>query len=48
MVAIATARRVANRIAAIEPEEKPPEPSVPREAVLGLAEIEFQGRAPRR
>ncbi len=43
MVAIATARRVANRIAAIEPEEKPPEPSVPREAVPGLAEIESKG-----
>lgn len=43
MVAIATARRVANRIAAIEPEEKPPEPSVPREAVPGLAETESRG-----
>jgi hypothetical protein len=43
MVAVATARRVANRIAAIEPEEKPPEPSVPREAVPGLAETESKG-----
>ncbi len=43
MVAIATARRVANRIATIEPEEKPPEPSVPREAVPGLAETESKG-----
>ena len=43
MVAIATARRVANRIAAVEPEEKSPEPSVPREAVSGLAETESKG-----
>ncbi len=43
MVAIATARRVANRIAAIEPEEKPPEPSVPRDAVCGLADTESKG-----
>jgi hypothetical protein len=43
IVAIATARRVANRIAAIEPEEKPPEPSVPREAAAGLAEAESKG-----
>ncbi len=43
IVAIATARRVANRIAAIEPEERPPEPSVPRDFVLGLAETESKG-----
>jgi len=43
MVAIATARRVANRNAAIEPEERPPEPSVPRGAVPGLAETESKG-----
>jgi Leucine Rich repeats (2 copies) len=43
MVAIATARRVANRIAATEPKAKPPEPSVPRESVPNLAEIESEG-----
>jgi Leucine Rich repeats (2 copies) len=43
MVAIATARRVANRIAAIEPEEKSPEPSMPREGLSDLAEIESKG-----
>jgi hypothetical protein len=43
MVAVATARRVANRIAAIEPEEKPPEPSVPRETLSGLADVEPKG-----
>jgi Leucine-rich repeat (LRR) protein len=43
MVAVATARRVANRIAATEPEERPPEPSVQRETVSGLAEAESKG-----
>jgi Leucine-rich repeat (LRR) protein len=43
MVAVATARRVANRIAAIEPEESPPEPSVPREIVSGLEGAESKG-----
>lgn len=36
MVAVATARRVANRIAALEPEERPPEQSVHRETLPGL------------
>ena len=42
MVSVATARRVANRIAAVEPEERPPEPSVPRENLSGLADVESQ------
>jgi Leucine-rich repeat (LRR) protein len=43
MVAVATARRVANRIAATEPEERAPEPSVHRETVSGLVETESKG-----
>jgi hypothetical protein len=43
MVAVATARRVANRIAAIEPKEKPAEPSVPRQTVSNLEGVEAQG-----
>jgi Leucine-rich repeat (LRR) protein len=43
MVAVATARRVANRIAATEPEETAPEPSVHRETVSGLVEAESKG-----
>jgi hypothetical protein len=43
MVAVATARRVANRIAATEPEERPPEPSVRRETGSGLEEAESKG-----
>jgi hypothetical protein len=43
IVAVATARRVANRIAAAEPEEKVPEPSVSRDRVSGLANVESKG-----
>ena len=43
IVAVATARRVANRIAAIEPEERRPEPSVPREAVPDLEDVASKG-----
>ena len=44
IAAVATARRVANRIAAIEPEEIPPEPSVSRQTLSGLAETEIRGK----
>ena len=43
IVSVATARRVANRIAAIEFEEKGPEPSVSRIGVAGLADLESKG-----
>jgi Leucine-rich repeat (LRR) protein len=43
IVAVATARRVANRIAAIEPEEKVPESSVSRDRVSELVDLESKG-----